>query len=665
MALPPASQSQYCPHEYDPLPSQTDQWFNGLHLIPATGEFTYDTEAISVKPSGGSVFIPINTYTNGGLPSDYSVAMDNLAAAYPFCKTISVVVSWFTNAVDIGSGLPQIFPCTIYPNGVFENSSNTIHWYVSGLNETASFLSNTATQIPKLPSGASVYSGTPADQSIIRCIADLKSRGYRVVFYPFLLSTFSGVAPDGKTYAYPWRGLITALSADWSSAATTAIAAFFGNAAVNQFTVNNTLQTVTYSGDSPPVYDFTYRRMILHYAYLMTMCGGVDLFVLGSEMAGLEGLRGSSWTPGGTVSGGTTSWDYPFVASMVTLANDVRTVFNNAGLTVDTVNYHNLIAYSPDWSTWNGVSHSGTYMSTTFNGQWPHLDQLFASANINLVSLDNYMPLSDWTTGTGGRDTIAWANPRLPWPASDDDYANFDGLGLSGTPAMNDDYFQANIEGGEYFYWYYPDGINLGLGPDPNGGPYEISVPGGNGDRLNQTRQHYYPNQQLLGRKQIRWWWNNYHQACYDNGDGNGTIPRGTVTEWTPYAKQIIFLEYGFSAVDKAGNQPNVFFDPKSTQSDTPYWSCWSNTGGVYTPIRNDTIQYNCLSSLFAYWFGDGGMNPASNGTYMLLVDFCCVWNWDARPYPAFPSLNNIWGDATNYNAGDWIPGRTYIGDIA
>ena len=46
------------------------------------------------------------------------------------------------------------------------------------------------------------------------------------------------------------------------------------------------------------------------------------------------------------------------------------------------------------------------------NGQWPHLDSLWASSNIDLVSFDNYLPLSDWTTGTGGVDaTENWSRP--------------------------------------------------------------------------------------------------------------------------------------------------------------------------------------------------------------------------------------------------------------
>ena len=48
--------------------------------------------------------------------------------------------------------------------------------------------------------GGAAYGGTPSDASVVRCIRDLKARGFKVVFYPFLLMTASG---------YPWRGQIT------------------------------------------------------------------------------------------------------------------------------------------------------------------------------------------------------------------------------------------------------------------------------------------------------------------------------------------------------------------------------------------------------------------------------------------------------------------------
>ncbi|MBV8474054.1 MAG: glycoside hydrolase TIM-barrel-like domain-containing protein, partial [Hyphomicrobiales bacterium] len=93
-----------------------------------------------------------------------------------------------------------------------------------------------------------------------------------------------------------------------------------------------------------------------------------------------------------------------------------------------------------------------------------------------------------------------------------------------------------------------------------------VSLP--EGDRLAQTRSPYFINQQLLANKQLRWWWNNPHQAIYDDGDGTGWSPHGSPTEWAPQSKSICFLEYGFPACDKATNQPNVFFDPIERQRD-------------------------------------------------------------------------------------------------
>jgi hypothetical protein len=44
----------------------------------------------------------------------------------------------------------------------------------------------------------------------------------------------------------------------------------------------------------------------------------------------------------------------------------------------------------------------------------------------------------------------------------------------------------------------------------------------------------------------------------------------------------------------------------------------------------------------------------------MLQWTFCCVWSWDARPFPAFPALASVWGDAANWAYGDWQgAGRT------
>ena len=130
--------------------------------------------------------------------------------------------------------------------------------------------------------------------------------------------------------------------------------------------------------------------------------------------------------------------------------------------------------------------------------------------NIDLVSFDNYLPLSDWTTGDGGLDAQNWLMPAPSgaWPPP---AATFNGLGMSGQPSIwSIPYLKANVEGGQYFNWFYNDSNNLGIGFDPNGTDLRVSLP--QGDRLAQSRNAYAANQQLLANKQLRWWWNNQHR---------------------------------------------------------------------------------------------------------------------------------------------------------
>ena len=591
----------------------------GVHLLPSTGEFTYDTIPFSGSQrvaAGLRPLQPMNTFfAPGGSKTDYSYAVDQLQAEHPECGTVSVVVAWFFNSEDASAC--NIYPSTNYLIGEIEQSGVIPdHWRVSGLTEQNY---PGIIPLPGLPGTTSfVYGGTPSDPSIVRCIQDLKARGFRVVFYPFLLGTGSG---------FPWRGRIT-YSNDVSSAATSAVDAFLGSATTVDFTRDTINLTVGYSGY---LFDWTYRRMILHYANLCVIAGGVNLFVIGSELRGLETIRGPGWTKAGTTDGsGNAVWDYPFVAGLVTLSDDVRSVFDGAGLTKNLSTLSNLVTYSADWSSWMGWQHPGE------NGQWPHLDQLWAHANIDFVSFDNYLPLSDWTTGGGGLDVVNW-NAQAPsgsWPPS---AGTMSGLGLSGMPTIYSlPYLKANIEGGQYFNWFYNDGVNGGRGFDPKGSGLMVSLP--EGDRLAQARNPYYANQQILANKQLRWFWNNAHQAVYDDGDGTGWSPHGPQTEWAAQSKSILMLEYGFSSVDKATNQPNVFFDAKSTESATAFWSIWDSAAGMtYLPRRDDTIAALALEAIYEYWNTDGHNTTSGAGVVMVQFAFSCVWNWDARPFPTLP----------------------------
>ena len=73
-------------------------------------------------------------------------------------------------------------------------------------------------------------------------------------------------------------------------------------------------------------------------------------------------------------------------------------------------------------------------------------------------------------------------------------------------------------------------------------------------------------------------------------------------TAWVPQSKPIRFTELGCPAIDRGTNQPNVFFDPKSSESFTPYFSRgW----------RDDAIQRAYLEASYLHW-GDPANNPIS-----------------------------------------------------
>ena len=239
------------------------------------------------------------------------------------------------------------------------------------------------------------YGGTPSDQSILQTITALKSRGYKVTLYPFILMDIpSGIMlpdPYGETQqgAFPWRGRITCYpqSAEHSDAVISQIDAFFGSARSTDFGTSEGLPN--YSG----LEEFSYRRFILHYAKLAQISGGVDRFVIGSEMRGLTTLRDGSG-------------NYPAVQHLTDLASDVRALLEpNTAMT-----------YAADWSEYFGHHPQDGSGDISF-----HLDPLWASPAIDAIGIDAYFPLSDWR--------------------GDDNY--------------DIDYMQSQMEGGEGYDYFY------------------------------------------------------------------------------------------------------------------------------------------------------------------------------------------------------------------
>ena len=195
--------------------------------------------------------------------------------------------------------------------------------------------------------------------------------------------TFVECAPGQP--AFPWRGRITcspaagfAGSVDKTGTAATQVSVLFGAATPGNFSVSG--ETVSFTG-SPS--DWGLRRMVLHYAHLCAAAGGVDAFLIGTEMPGLTTIRSGAST-------------YPAVTAFRTLAADVSAILG-AGT---------KIGYAADWSEYFGHHPQDGSGDVYF-----HLDPLWSDANIDFVGIDNYLPLSDW------RDGFDHADALEGWPA--------------------------------------------------------------------------------------------------------------------------------------------------------------------------------------------------------------------------------------------------------
>src|SRR6185437_14782136 len=243
-------------------PNALENRLTGVTLIPGAGEFIYADEIV-MSDDGEGTTTPENAHNSDG-ESDLSSSLDELQAIAPNIGAVSLVCGWFGSDLRCGS-------CEIKP-GVEETSKNTYPetWEVNGIAREDAHVVSRVVDRP-------AYGGTPSDQTILAAIRNLKARGLRVMFNPFLFMDIGGgnTLPDPTTGEpgqplYPWRGRITS-AADKTSAATTDVDAFFNG-------------------------EWGYRRMILHYAQLCKDAGGVNAFLIGSELRGLTRLRDNANT---------------------------------------------------------------------------------------------------------------------------------------------------------------------------------------------------------------------------------------------------------------------------------------------------------------------------------------------------------------------------------
>ena len=371
-------------------------------LIPGSTEFGLGTTLVSAEGSPGE-----STFLNRNIlhaSTDIEASLDELQGLCPNLEHVALVVSWFGDDLRAGA-------CSIRP-GVTQAAIPGIsqEWRVSGIGRGAARLMSSH-------SGGAAYGGSPSDISVLEAIAELKNRGLKVTLYPFVMMDIPGAndLPDpyggSAQAAYPWRGRITCMpapglpgAADRTATARTQIAAFCGAAEAGDFREEH--HGIGYAG---PAGDWGYRRLILHYAKLAAKAGGVEAFLVGSELRGLTTLRDETDA-------------FPFVEALVTLAAETKAILGPS----------TTVTYGADWSEYFGYQPSDGSGDVYF-----HLDPLWASEAVGAVGIDNYMPLSDWRDSDyGGENPDGFRSP-------------YDPDGLCGM-----------IAAGEGFDWYYASGAD-------------------------------------------------------------------------------------------------------------------------------------------------------------------------------------------------------------
>src|SRR3954451_246463 len=331
-----------------------EKMVRAVTLIPGTTEFGYEPGTI-IRLLGPGQFGPENRHAAHAV-ADVDAALDDLHGACPNLERVAIVVAWFgsdlraqnfTLKPKVDSAIKLTFPES---------------WEVAGL-------ARNAAPVVSMVDGRPAFGGTPSDESVTHLIEALRARGLKVTLYPFVMMDIPGDNALADPYtgtspqpAYPWRGRITcdpapgrAGSPDGTAAAATQIDAFFG------------------IGDSDA---WSYRRMVLHYAQLAASAGGVDAFLIGSELRGLTHVRSASGV-------------YPAVTRLTELAGDVKAILG-AG---------SIVTYGADWTEYGAHVVDAGANELRFPP-----DALWASSSIDVVGIDYYAPLADWRDGAAHID---------------------------------------------------------------------------------------------------------------------------------------------------------------------------------------------------------------------------------------------------------------------
>ncbi len=303
--------------------------------------------------------------------------------------------------------------------------------------------------------------------------------------------------------------------------------------------------------------------------------------------------------------------DKPWRGRMGGNINDVTNFFNKtSGYNAFINHYANLTASKVD-AFIIGTEMRELTSITDGSGAFPAVNEfvnLAASVKAIMGSATKITYAADWSEyhhTTGG-----WYNLDPLWASPDIDFIGIDAYFpltnlQAGERATKDDIINGWQSGEGYDYFY--------------------------ADSTNRTGE--LPLAAEYAWKNLDWFINNNH-----------VNPDGLPTAWVPNSKKIWFTEYGFPSVDISSNQPNVFYDPASSESAFPFGSEGNVDFLAQRTAIDGTEDYLAMSSVVENQF---------------------LWTWDARPYPFFPDLNNVWDDGGNWQFGHWVNGKLCLTSLA
>ncbi|QVD49314.1 gene transfer agent host specificity protein [Xanthomonas phage vB_XciM_LucasX] len=427
------------------------QLIRGVTLIPSTGASAYSTVP-QTRFQGSTSRGVENVNTNTG-KTDVVVSLEQLSESLPLCETVSVVIAWFGD--DQRAGV-----CTITPRlGVQGTENLTLRyepddWSVAGVTPANALKTSVV-------AGSNVYGSTPSDASIIQVIQHLKSLGKRVVFYPFLMMDIqsNNTKPnpywDGYQSPNVWRGRVSCYPAP--GVTIKGVSSPDGTAEAG-----NQIDTFFNS-------EWGFKRYINHYRDLCVQAGGVDAFLIGSEMIGITHVRSAANT-------------FAAAAHLKELAAGVKAAMPNC-----------KVSYAADWSEYHSKQYSNGDL------KFP-LDEVWADPNIDFIGIDNYLPIADCR---------ADQDPAL---------------------CHDIDYLKSHIEGGEYYDYYYIDRTagTTGAITDGGGKPWvyrQKDIRGWWSNRhypRNAYNETSTPTAWLAGSKPV--WFTEFGCAAVDRGPNQPNV---------------------------------------------------------------------------------------------------------------------------------------------